>query len=421
MPNLDNLMDMIAENVGKGSGKTFFTTLDMTYAYGQVELSEETSRQCNLQIIGGGATGIYKFVTGFYGLTTMPTEFQRIMDVTLAGISNTFSFIDDILIVTHGTEEEHLEKVIEVLKRLDEANINLKLDKCNFAADNIEWVGYKLSQQGVEPINSKVQGISERLRPTNLKELRSYLGAVNQFNKFIPDLAKICFPFRTLLKKDNNWNWQEEQERAFNKINEELKKVTILNHFKRNCPLRIICDASKAGLGAVLQQQENGDWKPISFASRFLTELESKYSINELELLAIVWSVEYFRSYVYGEPFKIVSDHKTLASVLKGQKANKTYSSRLTRWVDRLLPYDFEVLHASGRTLGIADYLSRNPTKKSESSVNAKTLWEEWFTINVVSEMKNSVLSNQKAIRGGRQPITNENNDAESEGTREIN
>ena len=162
------------------------------------------------------------------------------------------------------------------MQRLDNSNINLKLGKCNFAAKNIEWVGYNLSQQGVAPINSKVQGISERLRPTNLKQLRSFLGAVNQFNKFIPDLAKLCFPFRTLLKKDNEWNWNTEQENAFTAVNEAIKKATTLNHFKRNCPLRIICDASKSGLGAVLQQEENGTWKPISFASRFLTELESK-------------------------------------------------------------------------------------------------------------------------------------------------
>ena len=270
MPNLDNLMDMIAEQVGKDkTGKTFFTTLDLTNAYGQVQLSDDTAKHCNFQVIGGDAKGVYRFVTGFYGLTTMPTEFQRIMDLTLAGISNTFAFIDDILIVTHGTETEHIEKVTEVLQRLDEANVNLNLDKCTFAADNIEWVGYKLSQQGVEPVNSKVQGISERLKPTNLKQLKSYLGAVHQFIKFIPNLATMCFPFRTLLKKDTNWDWKEEQEKAFKQVNNEIKRVTMLNPFKRNCPLRIICDASKAGLGAVLQQEENGEWKPLSFASRF--------------------------------------------------------------------------------------------------------------------------------------------------------
>ena len=311
-------MDMIAEQVGKDkTGKTFITTLDLTYAYGQVQLSDDTAKHCNFQVIGGDATGVYRFVTGFYGLTTMPTEFQRIMDLTLAGISNTFAFIDDILIVTHGTEAEHIEKVTEVLQRLDEANVNLKLDKCTFAADSIEGVGYKLSQQGVEPVNSKMQGISERLKPTSLKQLRSYLGAVNQFIKFIPNLATMCFPFRKLLKKDTSWDWKEEQEKAFKQVNNEIKRVTTLKHFKRNCPLRIICDASKAGLGAVLQQEENGEWKPLSFASRFLTELETKYSINELELLAIVWSVEYFRNYVYFFPFTLALVDKNSEAPLK--------------------------------------------------------------------------------------------------------
>ena len=338
------------------------------------------------------------------------------MDLTLAGISNTFAFFDDILIVTHGTEEEHIQKVEEVLKRLDEANVNLKLGKCNFAASEIDWVGYKLSQEGVASINSKVQGISDRLKPTNLKQLRSYLGAVNQLNKFIPNLASICYPFRTFLKKDTNWEWNKEHDKAFEQIKNKIKTVTILNHFKRDCPLRIICDASKAGLGALLQQEKIGEWQPLSVASRFLTELESKYSINELELLAIVWSVEYFRSYVYGVPFKIISDHKALSTILKGQKGNKTYSSRLTRWVDRLLPFDFEVIHGPGRTLGIADYLSRNPAIHNESSINAKTLWDEWSTVNIVSEMKTNLLMNRNAIRGERQPIRNENSAADQKG-----
>ena len=160
--------------------------------------------------MGGEATGVYKLITGFYGLTTMPTEFQRIID--LAGITNTFAFIDfidDILIITHGTCKRRahaMQKAKEVLKRLDEANISLKLEKCTFAAKSIEWVGYKLTQEGVAPKNTKVQGISERLRPNNLKLLRSFLGAVNQLNKFLPDLAKICYPFRTLWKKNTEWN-----------------------------------------------------------------------------------------------------------------------------------------------------------------------------------------------------------------------
>ena len=176
------------------------------------------------------------------------------MDLLLARFREVFVFIDDILIVTKGTKQEHLDKVREILKVIDDAEFQLKAGKCNFAKQEVEWLGYKLTNSGVSPINSKVQGITEKLRPTNLKELRSFLGAVNQFNKFIPDLASTCFSFRSILKKDAVWNWTPEHEKAFMKVNSEVKRVAELTHFKRNKPLCIICDASKQGLGAVLQQ-----------------------------------------------------------------------------------------------------------------------------------------------------------------------
>ena len=184
MPKLHNLMDMIAENVGKGPGKTFFTTLDMTYAYGHVELSADTSRQCNFQIIGREATGVYKIVIGFYGLFTMPTEFQRIMDVTLTGISNTFSFKDGILIVTHGTEEEHIEKVKEVLKvltRLDEANINLNSNS-NQVEIQISWLSCYSSIE-----ESEILEVSRTINSGNSGYWRVFL----EFNELY------CFEFQT--------------------------------------------------------------------------------------------------------------------------------------------------------------------------------------------------------------------------------
>ena len=124
----------------------------------------------------------------------MPTEFQKVLDNLLAKFREVFVFIDDILIVTKGTKQDHIEKVRKILKTLDAAKLQLKARKCNIAKQEIEWLGFKLTSHGISPVNSKVQGIPEKLRPTNLKELRSFLGAVNQFNKFIPDLAAIFFP-----------------------------------------------------------------------------------------------------------------------------------------------------------------------------------------------------------------------------------
>ena len=276
MPNLEHLVDLVAEQLdNKEQEKALYTSLDMRYAYGQVPLEEETAKHCNFQIIGGKATGTYRFITGFYGLTIMPTEFQKAMDKELANLQNTYVFLDDILIVTKGTKEKHFEAVKQVLKRLDNANVRLKWEKCKFAEEEIEWLGYKLFQTGIKPINSKVQAITEKLTPKSLKELRSYLGAVNQLNCFIPNFAQLCHELRPLLKKDQPWKWEEKHDKAIQKVNEKVKQVTEVGHFKRSCPIRIICDASKLGLGAVLQQKDGNEnnWRPIHFASRFLTPL----------------------------------------------------------------------------------------------------------------------------------------------------
>ena len=217
MPNLDNLLDMVAEKLDTEEGEAWFSSVDMTYAYGQVPLHQLTAKHCNFQIIGGESTGTYRFVTGFYGLSVMPTEFQKVMDNLLAKFREVFVFIDDILIVTKGTKQNHIEKVREILKTLDAAKLQLKAEKCNVAKQEIEWLGFKLTSNGISPVNSKVQGITEKLRPTNLKELRSFLGAVNQFNKFIPDLAAICFSFRSKLKKNAIWKWTKNMKKRLKK------------------------------------------------------------------------------------------------------------------------------------------------------------------------------------------------------------
>ena len=180
----------------------------------QFPLQELTKRH-NFQLVREKSTGTYRFTTGFDGLTVMPTEFQKLLDLTLANVNSVFVYIDNVLIVTKGTKQEHLNEVREVMKIPDEANIQLKAEKCVITEESIEWPGYKLTRTGISPINTKAQGISDRLRPTNLKLLRSFLGAVNQFNKFIPNLAGNSFPFRTILKNDAERIWNEDQKMRF--------------------------------------------------------------------------------------------------------------------------------------------------------------------------------------------------------------
>ena len=327
MPNLDDLLNTLAETITSEDGeKVWFTSVDLKYAFGQVKLNPELAKHCNFAIIGGKASGIYRFKTGFYGLSVMPTEFQRIMEDILINISNVFVFIDDILIVTKGTKEEHEEKVREVFRKLDSRKLQLKEEKCKIAKNEIDWLGFSISEKGIKPLNEKVQGITEKLKPKNLKELRSYLGAVNQLTKFIPGLAQITEPFRDLLKREGTWQWKEKHDLAFNRVQKSVQQIIKLSHFNRSNKLRIICDASHEGLGAILMQKnDKNEWELLSCASRYLSDYETRYSTNELELLAIVWAVEHFRNYVYGVQFEVISDHKALEIALKSNHGNKTY------------------------------------------------------------------------------------------------
>ena len=226
MPNLEHLVDMVAEQLDySASGQAWYTSLDMRYAYGQVPLDEETARHCNFQIIGGKATGTSRFITGFYGLTVMPTEFQKVMDKQHSNIASTYVFLDDILIVTKGNQTDHYARVKQELEKLDEANVRLKWEKCKFARNENEWLGYHLTQTGIRPINTKIKAITDKLKPKNLKEIRSYLGAVNQLNRFILNLAQRCFKLRPLLKQDKQWSWNETHDKAFEEINKSKESL----------------------------------------------------------------------------------------------------------------------------------------------------------------------------------------------------
>ena len=152
------------------------------------------------------------------------------------------------------------------------------------------------------------------------------MGALNQMNLIIPNLAKICAPLQPLLSQNNKWKWGEEQERAFQTKKKKIKQITEVEQFNKNQHLRIFSDASKEELGAVLQQKTEEGWQATHFASKFLTPFEQKHSINELELLAVLWATEKFRNYVYGIQFEVDSDHKALTSTLKGNRSNKTHT-----------------------------------------------------------------------------------------------
>ena len=230
-------------------------------------------------------TGTYRFKTGFYGLTDMPAKFQKAMDYRLIGLKNTFCFLDDILIVSKGSEEDPFKLVLDCLKKLDADNLRINRPKCHFAKQKISWLGYNITQSGTSPLEIKTSAILS-LQPTNtLKKLRSFLGSAHYISKFIPNLAQLCRPLSYLLRKSTKYVWTDDHTKHFNAIKTRIANHTENIHCNPQLEPSIKCDASRSALGAALEQLT---------ASRFLNSNEERYSINELKLLRVVWSIENF-------------------------------------------------------------------------------------------------------------------------------
>ena len=240
----------------------------------------------------------------------MPNEFQRIMDHLTEKLTNTHSYLDDILIATVGSEDEHKKLVTNVLKTLDDEGLAIQWEKCTFLTHNLEWLGFKIDAKGTTPLIRKSDAIRNLKEPSCIKDVRSLMGSINQFNKFIPNLASLSAPFRELMQKNKPFKWSPVHVEAFEKIKKEICNTVTNHHFDVKLNTRVKCDASLLRLGASIEQDHRGNWKMVAFASRFLNVTELKYSTNELELLGLVWALDHFKNYLLGKQFSILTDHK---------------------------------------------------------------------------------------------------------------
>ena len=340
MPNMEELISRISRKISEETeGEITITKLDFDYAYRQLKLDDQTRNLCIFTVTGGEFTGYYRFLKGFYGLADIPTIFQERIDKTLNFKHP--AWLDDIIIVTKGSIEQHEMEVKEAMKKLETAGYRLNPKKCEFFKKEAEWIGHKIDQNGIRPLQDKLEAITKIEIPKNEKELKSFSGAIQYLSKYIENLSAQTDILRKLLKKQNEWIWTDEHTKAFNNLKELITQLPCLAHYNPKSENILTTDASTEGLGATLwQKQKDGNLKPIGFASRFLSDTEKKYAINELELLAVVWGLEHFRLYIYGKPIELLTDHQALEPLIKRKRSNKTYSARLTRWLDRLAHFD---------------------------------------------------------------------------------
>ena len=215
------------------------------------------------------------------------------MEILLQGLPGVCVYLDDIL-VTGKTDQEHLNNLSAVLQRFSAAGMKLKPEKCSFMLQEVEYLGHTISAKGLQPTTQKVRTIVEAPQSTNVSQLKSFLGMLNYYGKFLPNLSTHLAPLYTLLHKQSPWSWGTQQDKAFKKAKSMLTSSCLLTHYDPAKPLILACDALPYGLGAVLSHQLKGGEHPIAFASHSLAPAEKNYSQIDKEALAIVFGVKHF-------------------------------------------------------------------------------------------------------------------------------
>lgn len=245
----------------------------------------------------------------------------------------------------------------------------------------VKYLGHEFSEDKIEPDRERIKAIEQMGQPKSKKDLQKFLGVVNYVRSFITNLSELTAPLRELLKKNVIFNWTERQTNAFNSIKQQIVNAPILVPFDTSKEIQIQCDASKDGLGCCILQ----DKKPIAFASRSLSDSERNYSQIEKEFLSILFACKKFKFYTYGRTVKVVNDHKPLTSIIK-KEIHKIPSSKLQNIRIKLLNFDIQLEYAPGKTIHIADYLSRYSMKNEEEEET--TLNENVLSINVSDDKK---------------------------------
>jgi hypothetical protein len=299
-----------------------------------------------------------------FGLTNAPAAFMDLMNRVFKPYLDDFVvvFIDDILVYskTRADHEQHLKRVLSLLR---EKQLYAKFSKCAFWLEEVSFLGHVISGAGIAVDPTKIEAIVNWQRPTNITEVRSFLGLAGYYRRFVKDFSKIASPLTNLTRKKTPFVWDDRCDTSFQKLKQCLVTAPILVLPDGNENFVIYSDASREGLGCVLMQ--NG--RVIAYASRKLHPNEEIYPVHDLELAAIVFALQRWKHYLYGATFEIYTDHKSLKYLFSQKELNM----RQRRWMELLKDYDCSILYHPGKANVVADALSR------KASISCLMI-EEW-------------------------------------------
>lgn len=350
LPLIEDLVDSLQNS-------KYFSIMDLENGFFHVPIDDASQKYtafvCPL--------GHYEFLRAPFGLCTSPANFQRFINIIFKELIHDGSvliYMDDIIIPSDSIEN-NLEKIKNVLSVASEFGLKFKWRKCKFLKTEVEYLGYKISNGTIKPSEFKTKAVTTFPEPRNVKTIQSFLGLTGYFRKFIPNYSVIARPLTELLKKDKKFVFGDKEKQSFITLKLCLTSNPVLKIYRPKATTELHTDASKLGYGAVLMQLDEDDNKfhPVHYYSRKTSKAESNYSSYELEVLAIVKSLEKLRVYLLGLKFKIITD----CAAFKMTMAKKTLVPRIAGWALVLEDYDYEIQHRPGTQMRHVDALSRNP------------------------------------------------------------
>ena len=346
LPRIDSILRGL-------QGASHFTALDLMKGFHQIAMSEEAIQKTAFVT----PVGQFEYVKLPFGLHSAPAAFQSAMQHVLGGLENiAMVYVDDVII--HSTSfEQHLQNLQLVLQRLEQFNMKIKKDKCDFFRTELLYLGHKVNAQGIQTDPAKVSAVFDMSEPKCVLEIESFLGKVGYYQKFIQNYSELAVPLFRMKRKDAEFRFKEQERKSFLDLKKALCEAPVLRHPNFELPFSICTDASGYGLGAVLSQTYADGDHPIAYASRTLKEQELRYSATEREALGIWWAIDHFIDYVEGVHFTVFTDHKPLLSL--GQKAMN--NRRLELIAHKLSEFQFTIIYRKGSENTNADVLSRYP------------------------------------------------------------
>lgn len=341
IPTLDDIMSNL-------NGAKYFSVLDASNGFWQMPIDESSSKLCTFNT----PFGRYRFLRLPFGLSCAPEIFQRQMVQFIDDIEGVVTYFDDVLIFAKSVEEHNsiLERVLERFKKF---NLKLNKSKSKFCVTKIKYLGHIISNNGITADDEKIKAINSMQKPVDKTSLQRFLGMITYLGRFINNLSDKTAPLRQLLQKENAWVWDHAQEKAFELLKKEICSCPVLKYYDVKKDVTISVDASRSGVGAVLLQEGS----PIAYASKSLTNTQTRWAQIEKELYAICFGCERFSQYIKGKTVTVQTDHQPLLSIFA--KSIVDCPLRLQRMILRLQHYDIKLIYVPGCDLKIADTLSR--------------------------------------------------------------